>query len=202
MMTMMRWMSVLLSFLQCIWITHCYLYTGTSFRHSIHWMVPRGTVSTITTTTTTNYQTISASIHKDNRYLQHTRRQHSRNTQLCMQSRRSPQPPARLTTPSSSSSAAAAYLLPTPPVNSIGNFFDQSTLVPSSSPSSSSASSSSSEDSDSDSSDGGGGMSFIQCHMIAVGEIEGNEWLYPWTWHLHTVIYTQSVHILIGWMNE
>ena len=176
MMTMMRWMSVLLSFLQCIWITHCYLYTGTSFRHSIHWMVPRGTVSTITTTTTTNYQTISAAIQKDNRYLQHTRRQHSRNTQLCMQSRRSPQPPARLTTPSSSAAAAAtAYLLPTPPVNSIGNFFDQSTLVPSSTSSSSSASSSSSEDSDSDSSDGGGGMSFIQCHMIAVGEIEGNE---------------------------
>lgn len=165
---MIRWMSVLLSLLQCVWINHCYLYTGTPFRHYIHWTIPHSTTTTITTTT--NSHAILAA-QRDNvltvsqKFYHH---QHSRSTYLCMQSRRSPQLPTRPTAPS-------AYLLPTPPVNSIGNFFDQSTLVPSSS----SSSSSSSDDSGSDSS--GGGMSFIQCHMIAVGEIEGNEGLYQST---------------------
>ena len=167
---MMRWMSVLLSFLQCIWITHCFLYTGTPFRHSIHWTIPHSTTTTITTINSHHaiFATKRDNIFTDSQKLNH--HQHSRSTYLCMQSRRSPQSSARPTTPSSSSSSvsgssASAYLLPTPPVNSIGNFFDQSTLVPSSS--------SSSDDSGSDSS--GAGMSFIQCHMIAVGEIEGNE---------------------------
>lgn len=172
MMRWMRWMNVLLFFLQCVWITHCYLYTGTPCHHSIHWTIPHSTTTTTTITTTTNTQAILATqrdyIFTDSQKLYH-HHQHSRSMYLCMQSRRSPQSPARPTTPSSSSSSvsgssASTYLLPTPPVNSIGNFFDQSTLVPSSS--------SSSDDSGSDSS--GGGMSFIQCHMIAVGEIEGN----------------------------
>ena len=184
-MTMIRWMIVLLSFLQCIWITHCFLYIGTPFRHSIHWTIPHSTTTT-TITTTTNSHAIFATqkdnIFTDSQKLNH--HQHSRSTYLFMQSRRSPQSSARPTTPSSSSvsgSSESAYLLPTPPVNSIGNFFDQSTLVPSSS-------SSSSDDSGSDSS--GGGMSFIQCHMIAVGEIEGSEGrTVPINLILHTFIY-------------
>ena len=145
---------LLLSFLQVLWVTHCYRNHGSSFHQPIRWIHS-------TTIAPTNSQSNRVHLYADSQQCMYTRRRR----QLYMQSKRSLQPPIRSTT--TSSAPSSAYLLPTPPVNSIGNFFDQGTLVPSST----------SANSDSDDDSSGGGMSFIQCHMIAVGEIEGEHYL-------------------------